>query len=520
MPRIGRRLGYVLMALATATMMACDGGRDTDDVGGELNVTTPGADGPMQGSAGQVAFAYLEEYLGVVHNPANFDECFTNTPESEPHLCLPGPRTGSKTGQAVHDWVRNELEAISGLELVQQQSFDWPRFRPEGYGLSVETVIGPDFEPAVYPWHFQGVTGAETVRGELVDIGEGTALEQSNAGSLDGRIVLMKSVEHLSADEEDAQNELDRAAAAGAVGAVIGLPGPENHLVAQNYDPLQGMRSLPTLIVGKEDYWHLAELTGQAADIRVQGVVESARSYNEFAFIPGRDRNQFVVIGTPLNAWFQAASERGAGIGAFLFLAQYFAEQARSDGPPPVSLVFVATGAHETLGYGLERALRCLDPDRVAAYFHLGTGLGSIGYTEEDGVLQETGAPAEQRFLIASGNPVLRDLIQPAFAEVREEQGVRLVNAGGYNPGEAQVPHALKIPLVAMSGGGFFHHSSADDASRVGVEYLGPVVRAFRDAIEAVMNSDLESLGQANLLADLSAGTAPGYGCPSPIVFP
>lgn len=513
LPRIGKSMGRRVGLLLIGMLVACDGGRG-DDLG-----TGPG-DSPALLNPGDAAYRHLEKYLSVVHNPSNFDECFTLRPDLEPHLCLHGPRTGSLSGRAVHDWMAAELRATVGLEGIQQQTFAWSRFRPEDYGLWVDSPDGSVFEPGVYPWHFQGTTGAVDAQGILVDVGEGTASEQAEAGALDGRIVLMKSTEHLSADEEDAQNELDMAAAAGAIGAIVGLPGPENHLVAQNYDPTQGERALPTVVVGKGDWSRLSEMAGMVARMRVQGSVDFAQSYNEFAFIPGQDRSQMIVIGTPLNAWFQAASERGAGIGAFLYLAKYFAEQAVRHGPPPVTLAFVATGAHETLGFGLERALRCLGPDRIAAYFHLGTGMGSRGYTEENGVLEQTGRAAEQRFLVVSGNPVLRDVIEPAFAEVRSEQGIRMVNAGGYNPGEAKVPHALKIPVVGMSGGGFFHHSSADDATRVGTEYLGPVIEAFRRAIEAVLHSDLELLSQANLLADLSAGTAPGYGCPAPVAIP
>lgn len=474
------------------------------------------------GEPGTTAYAHLQDYMAVIRDPRRFDECLTVEPWQQPHLCLNGPRTGSRSGEAVHAWMLGQLQQIDGLHHVQQHAFAWPRFAPVHYALHVEDGQGGVFTPASYPWHFQGVTGPQGVRGELINLVDGSMLQRALAGSLEGKIAILGALRHIHASEENAERKLAALQRAGAVGAIYALPGPDNDIIAQNYDAALGMQALPTLIVGRQDREQLMAMQGQQATLIVDGQVQVSQSYNTYAFIPGRDNSRMIVIGTPMNAWFQAASERGPGVGALIYLARYFAEQARRVGPPPVTLAFVATGAHETMGFGLERALRCLDAQRVTAYVHLGTGLASRAYREENGVAVETGEPSRRRWIVVSENRALRSLATRAFQRLINAQGVGMVRAGVFNGSESRAPYAMNIPVVGMTGGGWFHHSPRDDETRLSVAYLDDVVVGFRNAIEALLEADPYALALGNLSADVLAALheLPGYGCPAAIEQP
>ncbi|MEN8719935.1 MAG: hypothetical protein ABF296_06715 [Oceanococcaceae bacterium] len=515
-------MSSALLAVCALLLGACQG-EESPTLDVQAQRVDPSPQSIPLDAPGEAAFAHMQDYLAVVRDPARFDECLTPEPLSQPHLCMVGARSGSRSGAEVHQWMEQQLAQIDGLHNVTRQEFPWPRFAPRHYQLSVDDGQGGRFEPASYPWHFQGVTGPGGVTGELVNLGGGTRRERLLAGSLEGKIVILAAFEHLNASEEDAQSELDAIAASGAVGAIYALPGPENDIVAQNYNAAEGLRGLPTLIVGKFDRGRLLALEGQSATLTLEGTVEPSSSSNVFGFIPGRDRSRLVVVGTPMNAWFQAASERGAGVGTLLYLARYFADQATRNGPPPVTLAFVATGAHETLGFGLERALRCLGPERVSAYVHLGSGLASRGYAEDNRTVRATGLPSARRWIVVSENAMLENLADAAFARVMTGQGVSRVRGGIFNHGEAQIPYAMKIPLLAMTGGGLFHHSPRDDETRLSVTYLDPVAQGFRDAIGALMDLDSAALSRANLAANVLAdltGRLPGYGCPSSVAVP
>lgn len=520
-PRMGAWRLHVAVVFSAVVVVACqqEGGRSGDPQHGFSD--PPPYSHPMD-EPGKTAYAHLQDYMAVVRDPQRFDECLTSDPGRQPHLCLSGARTGSRSGEAVHAWMLGQLQQIEGVQYVQQQSFDWPRFAPAHYALSVEDGQGGVFAPATYPWHFQGVTGAQGVRGRLVNLVDGSLLQRALAGSLDGKIAILGSLRHIHASEENAEQKLAALQRAGAVGAVYALPGPDNDIIAQNYDAALGMQALPTLIVGRQDREQLMAMEGQQATLIVDGSVQASRSYNTYAFIPGRDNSRMIVIGTPMNAWFQAASERGPGVGALIYLARYFAEQARRFGPPPVTLAFVATGAHETMGFGLERALRCLDAQRVTAYVHLGTGLASRGYHEDNGVAVDTGEPSMRRWIVVSENRYLKNLAIEAFERLMSNQGIGTVRAGIFNGSESQAPYAMHIPVVGMTGGGWFHHSPRDDETRLSVEYLDDAVLGFRNTIEALLEADTGALALGNLTADVIAALQklPGYACPAPIDLP
>ena len=202
-------------------------------------IDDPPAERLSLGEPGKTAYAHLQDYLAVIRDPQRFDECLTQYPLDQPHLCMIGPRSGSLSGAAVHAWMQRQLAGIEGLQRVSQHSFSWPRFVPSHYGLKVSGADGQTFAPATYPWHFQGVTGPQGVSGTLVNLVDGSWLQRSLAGSLEGKIAIVASLLHLYASEEKADEKLAALAQAGAAGVIYAMPGPEQKRRCCTTDSLQ-----------------------------------------------------------------------------------------------------------------------------------------------------------------------------------------------------------------------------------------------------------------------------------------
>ncbi len=87
--------------LSCLLLSACVGGSGGDDDStppvGPTDPTdpTPPTSIPL-GEAGETSYAHMLEYLDVVLDPANFDECLTTDLETEWYKCIPGPRTGHR----------------------------------------------------------------------------------------------------------------------------------------------------------------------------------------------------------------------------------------------------------------------------------------------------------------------------------------------------------------------------------------------------------------------------------------
>jgi len=526
----------ILILLGIVPLAACVNAEGGDD-GARPPVTNPPdpsdpTDDIPLGEPGPTSYEHMLEYLDVVLDPAFFDECLTTDLENEWYKCLPGPRTGSNLGHVVHDWGVAQMRGIDGIVNIQQQPFPFPVFKPKNYELTIETPDDGPFMPAVFPWYFQGITPPEGITGEIIDIGSSRRLNQLLGNVLDlfidrdvsGKIIMFTATQALNASVVGAQDVLDEAARQGAVGAIVAIEGPANELVAQNYNTIEGLRPLPTVLVGEFDGDRITELDGQMARLTVDATVgqpgPEGFSYNSYAFLPGEDREHFMVIGTPINGWFTVGSERGPGVGGLIYLARYLADRAKREGPLPYTVVFTFTGAHEVLGFGQERVLQCLGPEKIATYVHLGAGLASRGYIEVAGEPTPTGLAATQRALVISENTLLAPAVLAAFGDTVASQALTVSAGGVLNPGETRAAYALQIPTFGISGAGLFHHSPSDTADKISVEYLSSVMESYRDTVDALLALDPESIRDANGVANGLAGDPIGFQCPGEIEIP
>jgi hypothetical protein len=500
--------GIAMLAAVWLTMglVAC-GGSNGDGAGGSP------ASGPV-GSADAESWQAAQGYIDVVANASAFDECLTRDPAREPWKCLRGPRSGSALGKAVADWTRERLAAIDGLSGVRMQSFTIPGFAPRAYDLTVDADDGAT-SIAAFPWYYRGTTPAAGVSGPIVDLGKGGLLAQLLAGDLSGKIAYLQITLTLNAESGKADDLLKQIEDKGAIAAIVATDAPANEIAAQNYDIRNGRRALPTLIVGKQDGAHIAALAGHTAHVTVDASLADQRSHNVIARLPGADPMHVIVVGTPINGWLTASGERAPGVGILVYLARYFAEQARNNGPLPYTIDFVATGGHEIYAAGVDRYLSCLPQEQIMAYVHLGSGLVYAGYTNGlDGEPKANGRLSQARTLAVSENTVLHGVSDPAFSNAALQPYFSFPPSL-FIPGENRAPYAKGIPTVGMNGTNAYFHTAADDETQIVRAALGPMAEAFRDTVAGLLQTDAAALARANALAAAlgAGGDAPFWEC-------
>ncbi|MGH7819864.1 MAG: hypothetical protein ACREQ9_08835, partial [Candidatus Binatia bacterium] len=210
----------------------------------------------------------------------------------------------------------------------------------------------------------------------------------------------------------------------------------------------------------------------------------------------------------PLNGWFTVATERGPGIGSFLELVRTYAARAAAGERPRHTLLFVATGGHEVTAPGLEHVFGCLDRDRVVSYIHFGAGIAGKGFVEVAGTVHETGFPEPNRLLIISENPLLEAIGESAFRTKPGAHPLLSIPPRALNPGEQQFVYNLGVPMVTISGAGIYHHAPADTPEKTSPELIDPMVRAYVEIVDALLELDADLVRQSNLVAATIAPAA------------
>ena len=312
-------------------------------------------------ASGADAFRYVREYAGLgLH------------------------RTGTAGNTTTAAWLAQEFEAI-GLD-TSTQGFSFPSYTPHAASVRVGS-----FSPEVFPLYYSGRTGPSGVSATLVDVGLGTPVDFA-LHPVAGKLALVTVPMPLPGLTPTFTRALEGAMQAGARGVVAIIQGSHNFISVPDVDAEGGMCTLPTLLVANNDGKQLRALAGQRATFTLDATYAmSGDAPNVLGVLPGTS-DDVIVIGTPITGWFAAATERGAGIGAMLTLARYFA--ARADGHQlKQTIMFVGTSGHEVGFLGLEKFVEAnpaLAP-RVTAYLHFGAAVGAKGNVALGNLVVPTG---------------------------------------------------------------------------------------------------------------------------------
>lgn len=396
-------------------------------------------------------------------------------------------RTGSVADAALFERLSTQLRDMGYRVQIERSGFD--RFRVRAQQLQVG-----DFAPQVLALEYSGRTDAQGIAAPLVDVTGGDFSAARGAIAV-ARVPL---VMNFFAPTLDAVQR--KAHAAGARALIVAFDREDNAIVAKNVDARSGLCGLPVLLVGAQDGERLRALAGKPARFVLDAVLEPGTLRNLVATLPGRSEDM-LMVGTPVNGWFEAATERGAGVGLWLTLAERYAHKAAAGETPAKTLVFVASGGHEVGYLGLD-ALMAAHPEwppRIAAYVHLGASLAVREQTWVDGRLQDLGAASPLTFYV-SENPLLMSLAQQTLRDGDRFLG-NLTPASLFNPGEQRVMYAQGVPMIAGSASHEAFHTPRDTPALSSAPLMAPVLSGYAGLIDALLEIPTTRLHASNQLA-------------------
>ncbi|MCW3026856.1 MAG: hypothetical protein JWN81_67 [Solirubrobacterales bacterium] len=424
--------------------------------------------------------------------------------------------TGTTNAAATERWISEQLRA-TGLS-TGADAYKFLRFIPWHVGLSIEGVPATSLVARLY----SGTTPSGGLAAPLAYAETGSKSELEKA-HVSGRIAVVEVPTADTATAPTLDGAVKAAKEAGAAALVAVTSGPEDYPVQEDIDSRAGVLGIPVLFVGKRSGATVIEhaKAGSTANLLVSAVTGWGCDSNVYGVLPGRDASRDIVIGTPSTAFDSAASERGAGVAAFLGLARHFAALPISQ--RPATLVFVATTGHENGFLGLPTFMK-KHPEWFAhaeAYVHLGASLAARLITEApSGMLLQSPLDDPTRLMYTSENPVLQGIAQGAFATT----GIASSSPGVRNVGEQVYAYDAGVPVVSVSGGSFYFHTAGDQADGVDPAEEERVALAFRSSIEGIAalptGTVLAANGVADELGAHQTPTSPGGGTPIPADAP
>jgi PA domain-containing protein/peptidase M28-like protein len=424
----------------------------------------------------------------------------------------PDHLTGTTDSATTERWLSEQL-AAAGLK-TGSDAYRFLRFIPRRVSLSVE---GAPVE-SVAARFYSGTTPPQGIDAPLAWAQTGSASEFSQA-EVKGKIAVVEALTLDTATEPTLDGAVSAAKAAGAAALVAVTEGPEDYPVQEDIDARAGELGMPVLFVGKRSGANViaAAKNAASANVTLTAVTGWGCDSNVYAVLPGEESSRYIVIGTPTSGFDAAASERGAGVAAFLGLARYYASLPLSS--RPATLVFAATTGHEDGFLGLPTLMKA-HPEWFAhaeAYVHLGASIAAQLITEAPtGTVVRSPLDDPTRLMYTSENPILQTIAQGAFAGT----GIASASPGVRNVGEQVYAYDAGIPVVSVSGGSFYFHTQGDQAEGVDPTAEEQVAQAFRSSIDQIAQLPPGTAVAANGLADeLGAHqtpTSPGGGTPKP----
>jgi hypothetical protein len=417
-----------------------------------------------------------------------------------------GPRTGTAGGAAAHRWFADRLADL-GLR-ARTQRFEVPVFRTRTASLTIG-----DSKPNVFPLHYSGVTSNQGVTAPLVDVGAGTAAEFA-ATDVAGKIAVIHSPMG-AAKPQTLDSGVTGATAGGALALVAAIDGPGNLIPPPNTPYRAEPGPLPVLLLGWEDGEALRGRTGTTATFVLDAEIVDRTIDNTYAVVPGTGPG-VVVVGTPLNGWFNVASERGSGIAVLLETARRTVSRGHA---PAQTVIFAGFGGHEIEGGGLARFFACFTDGQVTAYVHLGATIAGRTLVETPTGVVALDVNEPRRAIYVSENPLLVGLVAQSFGPQLTGQAIRPSPGGVGNPGEQADAYALRIPNVAISGNSLYFHTTGDTPDvTTSQALLRPMSDAYDQLLQSLVRTDPATLRSANGAADqLAKPPAEPDACPAPI---
>lgn len=380
-------------------------------------------------------------------------------------------RTGTKGDLATSDWIA-QIFSQAGLATRKQpvpfRLFEVAESYLEVGGARLRT--DPEYFPVATP--------PEGIAAPLRRLAEGEPLE-----ALKGKIWLT-ATEKVSMTVPRALRERAAAAGkAGALGVVIVVASHTGDLLGRGAIPPAGdtdWSSVPIVAAAPKDAPAIEAALASGSPVRLVLTGREdprANAYNVIGRWQG-DSAKTIVVTTPQSGMFRCGGERGGGIALCLGLARWIGARR-----PKATYFFSTNTGHEQSGRGAQalHAELAPKPEEVAAWLHLGSGIGSWDWRKgpDGGLERYSGAPGNVRNF--GSVPQFVPLLTKAFAHIEglRPQTERFAGELGYYVDQG-------YPAFGFWGANAFHHTVADGPEQTAPEVLEPIGRALTNALLAI----------------------------------
>jgi hypothetical protein len=470
-----------------------------------LSLRLPASEDPYTDIRGAEVYAYLEDIAELTA---------TTRPEGERFW---GRIAGSRSEVATAEYIAtrfNEsglqdvrLETVEGDEQWWPLDWDLTLLGDEAYGAGSVDISFPSAFPAI---QLQGealkVEGREA---ELVYVGYGQPVDLVNR-DIAGKVAVVRASLQPDGFFQTARGYMDGVAEAGAVGVLVIMDAPGNHQYALEE---MGPGDVPTLILGGDDGRFLLDVmaaAGEGQPLRVRlglqtEIRESWQGKNVFGSIPGTG-DEYVVIVSHLDGYFESANDNGGGLASMLALADYYANDA--PGKPTRTMIFVGTSGHHEFSNGvanlisnhkdvLDQAVLVMNIEHPSSTFSYFRGPLKFKRFTVPGQLATTTTHGTRSLNVSNSNPLLIDFYRQAI----DRYGLVINSSRELSPptGDAFDFFRAGYVVVQILDANIWYHSSGD---RIDVIQPAGMERATRlyayvlDQIDAHSTAELQAKGK------------------------
>jgi hypothetical protein len=374
-------------------------------------------------------------------------------------------RFGSDGDKATADWIAGELKA-AGFRVEFQPVVLGRQYFVERAAVEVD---GATVEATPFWWPPEDKSSFHLTAPLARD------------GDLSGKILWIELPydrgAYLGAAHRAA---IAQAAAKGPAAILLMIGNPADDRFAYNVTQEDSPWPMPVMVVGPRDRAVFERALASAAPVTFDVSGRYARNVggrNVIARV-GDGKGPAIVVSTPMTGWYSCVCERGPGIANFLGVARTVAAEKW-----PGDFIFIATAGHEIGHGGMELFLKdgAPPPQQTLAWVHFGSSNACYAFGEGPQGAVRTDAPDAARVLVLSksavalaGKTLGAIKATPMVAEKQAVGELRDVHAAGY-------PNFLGI-----AGHHRFFHTPGDEVNSTGPDILGPVGRAFADAVREI----------------------------------
>jgi hypothetical protein len=369
-------------------------------------------------------------------------------------------------------------------------------------------------------------TPAEGVSAEMVYVGEGSPADFDRV-DVKGKIVVVSMVvggimptegpTFYTYDPDDTielengkakwppknhDSSFQAAVARGAVGwiGIVDIMGDDTYQYLHWFVKYE----LPALTISSRDGTHLKELLEKGpveGTITVTGTRGQGTSFNVYGFIPGKRRDEYVVVKTHHDGW---ATNEASGSAVTLGVARHFATSGEK---PERTLMFFFRASHFGIGWSMGRSSSDPPVEQITALYGLNPGwekfqslaarlmprtvaannIEMIGrqYHREGDEWRATSLPAIRYWGVTGpadgANPILLQAVRTAIASHRLRRSI----VSNFFIGDGMDYPRNGIPFVNCISHNIFQFSNKDTPETVMKEDLAAAVAAFVDIVRA-----------------------------------